>query len=1188
MLRSLCPSCIARQRAVLVLLFIFQISLSASADVRNPIKVSMPRETPAAVSGEIFRGVLRLVAPQNGVIESIEIGGDGWRMTELGVIVPTRLRTGETLDVPFQAFVADASRKLEVYVTYSGEQTVRRFDLSPERIAQIGRPLSIVTIAAPQGGPVGGASGRPARESGDQTGGAAGGCDDRLIRVRGHFEYVRPDGQAIGADNIRFRVMDQDDFPSSDEVMFEGITDNNGNFDVTICWDDCDISGCDDPDIYMYFECDTGVTIVRNDDFGEDTYAWSSEDTQIFGDYEGSDLNFGNMRPQDAGTYPAIHIWNSLIRSHRFVFENTSYSVPQVVTVWEDGNGAYYNGQVHIGPDEQWNEGTQVHEWGHHLLNDWTDPLAPDYCNGFCDDPATSNCGGEACMGGGGHCIWCNETDHDAWNEGFPDWLGSVVMRNWVARYGGAQPFAIGDSRYTLESVQNCCTGDPAPHNALTTEGFVGALLRDIDDPPVDPGQAGCPQDSMALGSDEILAVVRAARPIRVTDFIAAFRVAYPEHEHDFRGTAQAVSNTYVNGWAIPPIQVLSEAGCGSTQIGDTITLHVETNASQYSSCMRWQRDGVDLTDGGRVSGATTETLSIVGATAGDAGRYTLRITSCDGASPTFCNGTQTITSPPIAVRIIGDEPAHRITGWGRNTFGMLGRGTDQPDSDRNPDYVINLTNAVGVSAGYWNSVAVLADGTAWSWGARFLGDGTSNGSATPVRANNLTDVVAVAAGGNDTSMALDANGHVWTWGGNFYGQLGYHQPSGVALNPGQVNLECAVEISIGQTNSAAVTGDGSLWVWGANTYGQLGQGTTGGFVETPVRVADLSNIVDVECGSGHIVALRNDGTVWAAGMNQYGQLGDGTFENRNRYVQITALNSVVHISAGLFHSIAVRNDGTAWTWGLNDGLGTGQTSGWITTPTRVLNVQNVRSADGGYGFSAFVDGDNVIWTCGNNYAFDLGRPVTTDSPAHLPAPVDTRVGAAVVVSTGTSHVLTIAPGARIIAPVAHQLVAGCGTARFSAATVGEPPMNFVWRRIVGGTPVSLQDGGRVSGSRSATLTISPTDASDSGEYEVRVFNETNHVTSNRVTLSTPPFVNDFDVAQDTGWFGNERGDWAITDGAYAAGVPGIYAPLVTYSSFDLTQTDFLIELDVVNASHVNYDTNGGIWLRSDNPAAWP
>src|SRR5262249_35571782 len=156
------------------------------------------------------------------------------------------------------------------------------------------------------------------------------------------------------------------------------------------------------------------------------------------------------------------------------------------------------------------------------------------------------------------------------------------------------------------------------------------------------------------------------------------------------------------------------------------------------------------------------------------------------------------------------------------------------------------------------------------------LGNGTTADSATPVRVGNLTDVVASASGAWYGSMALDAQGHVWTWGVNYLGILGYSQPSGVALSPGQVNLDCVVDISMGIQHAAALTGDGSLWIWGSNTYGELGQGTTGGFSETPLRVADLSNIIDVECGYAHTLALRADGTLWACGWNQYGQLGDG------------------------------------------------------------------------------------------------------------------------------------------------------------------------------------------------------------------------------------------------------------------------------------------------------------------------
>ncbi|NOT01179.1 MAG: DUF1080 domain-containing protein [Phycisphaerales bacterium] len=1150
---------------------------SAPADVREPGRIRLARESLLpALPGQPYSGVVEFTSPDDGVVERVEIGGVGWEVRTVGSFTAIDAKRGETIRIPFQADVKDGVGKLEVRVTVNGERVEKKFDLSPERIAAIGkdRPASRVNNggAAPPGNGGGGPT--------------AAGCDDYLMRVHGRIEYVRPDGQAIGADGIRYQIIDDDTVDS--EIIYEAHTDEQGNFDITTCWDDCDISGCDDPDIYLRFFCDTGVLYVRNDDAGEDIYSWSTIDSLIFNDSPGGDVDFGVQRPGDANDFPVLHIHNSIVRTHRYVTETSGYVSAQAGVVWQDGNGAFYSAsddEIYIGPDEQWNEGTQAHEWGHHLLYEWTSPVPPSYCNGFCD-ATPSVCGGDMCGGGGGHCIWCNETDTDAWNEGFPNWLGSVVMRIWQGRYNGPLPTAIGDTRYTLELLQNCC--DNTAHNALTTEGFVAALLRDMEDPPQDAGQTACPQDALALNGDEILAVVRQARPIRVTEFITAFRIQFPQFDHDFRSTAQSISAAYVVGWTSAPLQVLGTSGCGAYRNGETITLSVQTNASRFSTCMQWRRDGTNLMDGGRVSGATTDALTITDAGESDAGQYTLRITSCDGAMPNQCAGTQTTTSAPISVRVIdANPPAYRVTGWGRNTYGGLGRGTFIPDFDVNPGYVINLNNVVAVTGGQWNSHALLADGTVWGWGYQYLGDGTNQTRATPVQANGLTDIVAVSSGGGfGTSMALDASGHVWTWGDGGTGQLGIADLY-LALNPVQLNLECVVDISMGYYSAAAVTGDGSLWVWGLDYYGQFGLGTGTIIHRTPQRVTDLSNVVEVEVGAYHNLVRLADGTVWAAGWNANGQLGDGTVVDHNRFVQTIGLSNVTQISAGWQHNLAVRSDGTPWAWGHISGIGTGSNNLDNPTPAPVLNLPTVRSLDAGNQLSAFVDENGTIWTCGFSFHGALGRPPTPLSPANLPAPVDTRVGAAVQVSAGGEFMMAIAPGARIIAPVTDQIAAGCATAQLTVGAVGEPPLSYQWLREIGGTFVPLNDNETYSGTMSPTLTITETDALDTGVYRVAVANATNVVFNDPIALVTPPLLNPFSTQQNaTEWWNNERGNWAVIDGAYSAAAPADYP--ATYSSFELPLRDFLIELDVTNTALSNYNANGGIWLRSQftNPNA--
>jgi alpha-tubulin suppressor-like RCC1 family protein len=85
-----------------------------------------------------------------------------------------------------------------------------------------------------------------------------------------------------------------------------------------------------------------------------------------------------------------------------------------------------------------------------------------------------------------------------------------------------------------------------------------------------------------------------------------------------------------------------------------------------------------------------------------------------------------------------------------------------------------------------------------------------------------------------------------------------------------------------------AIKTDGSLWAWRSNTAGALGDGTTERRRYLPVRIASpSSNWVSVATGSSHTVATKSDGTLWTWGEGNYGELGDGTTEDRNVPVQV-------------------------------------------------------------------------------------------------------------------------------------------------------------------------------------------------------------------------------------------------------------------------------------------------------------
>jgi len=265
------------------------------------------------------------------------------------------------------------------------------------------------------------------------------------------------------------------------------------------------------------------------------------------------------------------------------------------------------------------------------------------------------------------------------------------------------------------------------------------------------------------------------------------------------------------------------------------------------------------------------------------------------------------------------------VYAWGYNYYAQLGSGVWDFSNSELPNRVSNLTGVVAVAAGMYHSLALKADGTVWSWGDDDYGqsgNGTTTWRVVPVQVSSLTDGIAVSGGGH-YSLALKSDGTVWTWGNNRYGQLGDGNNSyrstltqTLDLLAQASNFTDMVAVEGGSSHSLAISSDGSVWAWGDNTNGQLGFGPTISS-NTPFKVPGLTGVIAVAAGSSHSLALKNDGTVWAWGYNGYGQVGDGTNINSNIPIQVN-LADVVAISAGYFHRVAVKSEATVWAWGFN------------------------------------------------------------------------------------------------------------------------------------------------------------------------------------------------------------------------------------------------------------------------------
>jgi len=281
---------------------------------------------------------------------------------------------------------------------------------------------------------------------------------------------------------------------------------------------------------------------------------------------------------------------------------------------------------------------------------------------------------------------------------------------------------------------------------------------------------------------------------------------------------------------------------------------------------------------------------------------------------------------------------------WGHNHFGQLGDGTTILRYI--PVKVMN--DVVSVSAGVNHTMAIKADGSLWAWGLNswgLLGDGTNINRHTPVMI--MEEVIAVSAGRNHT-MAIRYDGSLWAWGSNERGLLG--DGSTTHFEDGRIRfvntpvkvMEEVVAVSAGAFHAMAITTDGSLWAWGSVTLDRSRDGVA---MDQHLPVKIMEEVVAVSAGLGYSMAIKTDGSLWAWGSNFFGQLGDVTAIYHSSPIRI--MDNVVAVSAGTLgmataasaHTIAIKKDGSLWAWGTNDygELGDGTTE-WSSQPIRIMD----------------------------------------------------------------------------------------------------------------------------------------------------------------------------------------------------------------------------------------------------------
>ena len=334
-----------------------------------------------------------------------------------------------------------------------------------------------------------------------------------------------------------------------------------------------------------------------------------------------------------------------------------------------------------------------------------------------------------------------------------------------------------------------------------------------------------------------------------------------------------------------------------------------------------------------------------------------------------------------------------------------------------NPAQLANSTGAVQTSGGGAHILVLKRDGTVWVQGNNWfgqLGNGTTTASGTLIQVPGLTGVVQVSAG-SFHSLALRSDGTVWEWG--LWGPSDYLTPVEV---PGLTGI---TKIAGGDGFSLALRSDGTVWAWGNNYAGQLGDGTTASSA-VPVRVTGLSQVTSIAAGLDSALAVRTRGittlkTVWAWGGNGSGQLGDGTLGNHLTPEEVTGIKapSVTGISAGGKFAVALGSDGSVWAWGADDAgqLGNAPSASPVTRPVETTGMDSgITQLSAGTNHVLALQSNGTVLAWGDNAQGELGTGSTASVTGAVLVP---GLSGVTQVSAGAAFSLAIHPALLVIRP---------------------------------------------------------------------------------------------------------------------------------------------------------------------------
>lgn len=515
----------------------------------------------------------------------------------------------------------------------------------------------------------------------------------------------------------------------------------------------------------------------------------------------------------------------------------------------------------------------------------------------------------------------------------------------------------------------------------------------------------------------------------------------------------------------------------------------------------QWKKDGVAVSDGNGIAGSGTATLTINPVTGPMSGQYTLVATDSYGSATTSAAALTVQVPPAITQRplsqvatigqaltfsVAATDPGAISYQWRHNGSDIAGATTATYSiaSARLADrgyYEVVASNAMAAarSVFYLTVTGMPVDSLVVArWGGDIntpltkmlpvpsgvnhpvaitsydvlQADGTLVGFSDTVAPPDGLDVSNIVAVSGTSSHVLALRADETLVG---WGDV--TPPAG---------LRNVVAIGSGGTGNLAVKSDGTVVAWASPGF------------SAPTLPAGLNNVVSVAAGdySAVYVALRQDGTLvqWGSGVLNQTPAG---------------LTNVTKVAVGLSECVAVKADGTVVEWGNN----------FTRAPAAVLDAVDA-SAGLKDGLAVNLDGSLVPW----------GTFQASAASVYPTATLSQVVTAATNSNASTALVTAQAPV--ILTQLAGGSFSTGARVMLSVSAAAAPLPTYQWRK----DGALLADGGEISGSATAQLTITGAQPADSGNYTVTISNSLGSVASAAaaVKVGTPPAITQRPLSQ--------------------------------------------------------------------------